>query len=501
MLRHGLLTVVVSIAAALLAGQSSIAQSAKPARGTPVATPTADAGDVQALAKFHARLAQFETDKSGNFSRLNLLQIGDSHTAADHISGRLRNLLQARFGNGGRGFMPPGAPHAWYRPYQVSVTQGAGWKTLSSNKTTPDPGLFGLSGFIAEARMAGETMTIEARSGADSLAVGYRRKPGGGSFEIWADGAMLGSMPTQSTLVETVQFQQSIGRTGGQGAGLPLRLEIKAVGDGPVEITDFSLWHPKGIRLGNIGFIGAQVSIMARWDWPTVRQQLADMDPALIILAFGTNEGHAPVANIEGRYARQLEERIVELKAAAPNASIVVVGTPDANRYPKFCLPQVKPITPDAASASVPNGEISPAPVEAVPATPPQLDAASRSKSLGAKPAPPPEPPANAICRPLDQAERGSYDQMLADKDRRLCRWHTPPAIPVVRVIQREVAARQGALFFDWFAVFETECGADTWFRRGLAHKDRVHFKQDEYWRVADLLHARLLAGYPPQKR
>ena len=90
---------------------------------------------------------------------------------------------------------------------------------------------------------------------------------------------------------------------------------------------------------------------------------------------------------------------------------------------------------------------------------------------------------------------------MLTDKDRRLCRWHTLPAIPVVRTIQREVAARQGALFFDWFALFESECGADRWFRQGLAQKDRVHFKQAGYWLAADKLYARLMAGYPPPKR
>ena len=90
---------------------------------------------------------------------------------------------------------------------------------------------------------------------------------------------------------------------------------------------------------------------------------------------------------------------------------------------------------------------------------------------------------------------------MLADQDRRLCRWHTLPAIPVVRAIQREVAARQGVLFFDWFALFETECGADRWYRRGLAQKDRVHLTGQGYWLAADKLYARLMAGYPPPKR
>ena len=38
------------------------------------------------------------------------MQIGDSHTANDSFSGRLRELFQARFGDAGRGVMPPGCP-------------------------------------------------------------------------------------------------------------------------------------------------------------------------------------------------------------------------------------------------------------------------------------------------------------------------------------------------------------------------------------------------------
>ena len=495
--------VLAGLALLVSVGQM-LAQTTRQVKAKPPPSRAADAGDLEALAKFHARLVQLETDKTGKFGRLNVLQIGDSHTAADHFTGRLRNLLQARFGNGGRGFLPPGAPHAWYKPYQVSVTQSAGWKTLSSNKTTPDAAQFGLSGYLAEANAAGETITIDVKAGVDTLAVGYRWRPDGGKFEIVADGTPMGAIETRFAGDGPKEVWQSISGLGGRGADHPWRLEIRTLGDGPVDIADFSLWRTKGIRFSNLGFIGAQVSIMARWHWPAVREQLAALDPALIILAFGTNEGHAPVGNIEARYARQLEERLIALKAAAPNASIVVVGTPDANRYPKFCLPPpAQVLQPDVPASGGPGAGAAHAPAEAAPATPPPPDLTPISKSRVAKPAPPPppEPPADAVCRPLDLNERATYEQLLADKDRRLCRWHTLPAIPVVRAIQRDVAARQGALFFDWFALFESECGADRWFRQGLAHKDRVHFKQAGYWLAADKLHARLMAGYPPPKR
>src|SRR3989344_5596179 len=53
---------------------------------------------------------------------VHILQIGDSHTAGDRITGALRARMQARFGAGGRGVLPPGVPYAGYGPMQVEVT-------------------------------------------------------------------------------------------------------------------------------------------------------------------------------------------------------------------------------------------------------------------------------------------------------------------------------------------------------------------------------------------
>ena len=495
----------LAVFASLIFGLSIVAtethaETRRQARLRPQPVWTADAGDLEALAKFHARLMEFD---AGRRSDIAILQIGDSHTAADHFTGRLRTLLQQRFGNGGRGFLPPGAPHDYYRPYQVAVTQTAGWKTLTSNKVSPDAVPFSLSGQVARATDADEVITIENRGAVrlKAIEIGVITQPGGGAFEILADGQPLAAISTAAQ--ETGQQSYSVG-----APRQVQRIELRTYGDGPVDITDHTLvGEARGLTLSNLGFIGAQVSIMSRWDWPRVEAQIASLDPALIIVAFGTNEGHAPVGNIEARYARQLEERLAALKAAAPNASIVVVGTPDANRYPRYCLAPARPIAPLPLELTAPpaptagSGAAAPDPLAGGPKVQPSATAnRAGARTTFARP-PPPEPPADAICQMLDATERQAYEQMLGDKDRRLCRWHTPPAIPVVRAIQREVAARQGALFFDWFQLFEIECGADRWFRQGLAHKDRVHFKQDGYWRAADQLHTRLMAGYSPQRR
>lgn len=513
---------VLAAAAALWAGapdgEAQQAQQTRRqpprAKRLPVPTPDAaqDVADVVALEKFHARLDRLEGDRTGAFARLNVLQIGDSHTAADHFSGRLRQLLQARFGNGGRGLLPPGAPHAYYRPYQVSVGQTGKWQMLTSNKTTPDPVAFGLAGTVARSTTAGDTMTIVDRSGADTLGIGYYWRPDGGKLHLYVNGEHFGPVvESRAAIHERGETLHSLGQVADKIAGTTWQIELKAEGDGPVDITDIALTRVRGIRVSNIGFVGAQVSIMARWDWPRVAEQIASLDPALIILAFGTNEGHAPVANIEARYAAQFETRLRALQTAAPGASLVVVGPPDANRYLRYCLPATAPKPDPVPDTGAPPADTSPPAGEqrdlgnagATAGAPAGIEtAASKASASPAtsaaapKKPPPPEPPADAVCEPLSPDERAGYDRLVEAKDKRLCRWHTPAAIQPVRRIQREIAARHGALYFDWFELFAGECGADRWFRDGLAHKDRVHFKQSGYWLAADRLHARLMAGY-----
>ncbi len=57
---------------------------------------------------------------------LTILQIGDSHTAADYFTGEIRRLLQRRFGNGGPGYLEIGRPHPGVRSAIVNVAVSPG---------------------------------------------------------------------------------------------------------------------------------------------------------------------------------------------------------------------------------------------------------------------------------------------------------------------------------------------------------------------------------------
>ena len=162
----------LGLAAALSLGGETYAQAPPPADGL---------SGADTLAPFFQAL---QAVKSGARTRpVHIIQLGDSHTAADHITGALRARLQANFGEGGRGAMPPGRPFAGYAPRQVDIAQSDGWRleasflpgnwTAAQRAAKPGqpapveagPGPYGLSGWRLVSSRPGATLTLTADPG------------------------------------------------------------------------------------------------------------------------------------------------------------------------------------------------------------------------------------------------------------------------------------------------------------------------------------------------
>ena len=359
------------------------------------------------LEKFRQRLADL---KAGRTARVTILQIGDSHTAADQFSGRLRARFQLQFGNAGRGQLAPGVPALYWRPTQVRAEQSGKWEIFTSNKDGFEKLPYGLSGYVLRGKDAGDTMSLAvAEEGARfaSAVIGYYRKSGGGSFTISVDGAVLATVSTGGASKEYVR--QSVQVPSGNGRQLSVRLK----GDGSVDLGEWGLYRKSaGVEYISHGFVGAQVTLLERWDEQVVAQQLAELDPALILLVFGTNEGYAASERLK-TYAQRLDARVAALAQGAPNASIVLVAAPDANRIPKFCA-----LAGEAAERKT--------------------------------------------CRPLTPNEVEHYSEMMHSNDKELCRWHTPASYMIVRAAQQEVAERHGAYWWDWASMQGGFCSAST---------------------------------------
>lgn len=80
-----------------------------------------DFKNVKLLAPVFEKLYQLEKNK---ISKVNIVHIGDSHVQADMFTNMIRQILQAKFGNGGYGFT---------FPYSLAKTNGTSYIKYTSN--------------------------------------------------------------------------------------------------------------------------------------------------------------------------------------------------------------------------------------------------------------------------------------------------------------------------------------------------------------------------------
>lgn len=270
------------------------------------------------LRPLHDALAQLEAGRPAE--PVSILVLGDSHIAGQYFAGRLREVLQARFGSAGPGGMPARAARRGYRNPLAEVEQTGAWTGVDSLRPTT-PGPFGISLY----RLRGETPAAMAAhavepAGFDRLTATLVRQPGAGALRVTVDGCPLGT----------------VAAAGDEGAvrlvaDLPpgARDVTMETAGGAVELLGWRLTRPRGVLVENHGVNGARLSMLARLDPDIVAAELRERDPALIIVAFGTNEAFSTDLT-EAGYRAIVAERLAALRRAAPRAAILIVGPPDS---------------------------------------------------------------------------------------------------------------------------------------------------------------------------
>ena len=128
----------------------------------PAAVSTAGTGDraSAALGPFFDRLAALER---GETRRVRVLWLGDSHVAADLLTGHARRLLQARFGDAGPGLVMPGNPWRFFRHDRARSRGDGGFETVGLGRDVVDP-LVGPLGRCAPRRAARGARASRRRS-------------------------------------------------------------------------------------------------------------------------------------------------------------------------------------------------------------------------------------------------------------------------------------------------------------------------------------------------
>lgn len=260
---------------------------------------------------------------------IHILQIGDSHTAGDMVSGAWRRRLQAHFGNGGRGVLAPGRPYAGYLTWQVTATQTPGWQvdaTFGSFHLHNGRAL-GLSGFTQTASLYGEIMWLNADTPDDwfdRLVVCAIAGPGAGSVVLQAGDVMQGWTLDAAAEAPECQIVDS--------PAPALRAAVYTATDGAaVSITSWAVFRRSGgAVLSSLGVSGSQLAHLSRTSDAVDAAELAAWRPDLIVLAFGTNEGFSPVRTAEEAEAA-LRTQVARLRRlAGRDVPILLLGAPDA---------------------------------------------------------------------------------------------------------------------------------------------------------------------------
>ncbi len=284
----------------------------------PVAKPIAYAS---ALDGFYAQLASHEASRNASelqTETLRVLQFGDSHTAADMFTGEARSVFQDQFGNGGIGYSYAGHPFAGYRILGSSRSQTTGWKTQGNKFQQLGDGQTGLGGISISAARAGERVTLDTSCA--TLQLQYLQQPGGGSLRFTDNGGDPVEIQTDAPVAGPGTYSYFC---------MPgdHHFEVTTEQSAPVTLLGWVATQP-GVTWESIGINGAEAPLILKWDQPLFSRYLKDNSPALIVLAYGTNEA-ASTHWDEDSYRLAFASIIDTLHQYVPESSILVVGPAD----------------------------------------------------------------------------------------------------------------------------------------------------------------------------
>jgi lysophospholipase L1-like esterase len=454
--------------AAVDEGSAALRPAAVLPRLSPPAPPFLEAPP-GSLDLFYAGLAAARASSASD-GRVLISLFGDSHTAGDRLTGRLRQVLGERFGDAGRGLVAMGKP-ATRHYYQTDLRYGSTGKwnaAVGGHREDAEPfGMAGLRTWTRDRRAqswvetCGDCAGRAGRVGRFELF--YWVQPGGAKLRYRVDQrkwqtvatALKGGAPHSARAVIPVPDG-------------PHRLTVEPAGPGPLSLFGVALERERpGVIVDGLGVVGRTLPQLASWDWNVIGAQLAERAPRLVILQYGTNE--ADHAELElAALARRYVQVIGRVRTAVPGASILLLGPPDmaVREAGKACDDPKRAVPPYAPA------------VPLSPATPPD--------SIAAQPA---LDPLTGL--PVDRDGGTPWSDPA-------CRWHTPQRLLDIVAVQRKVAREQGVAFFDSLAALGGAETIDAMVAMvpPLAYKDRVHWTGIGYGRWADALLAELLDGF-----
>ncbi len=282
-----------------------------------------------ALDPFYAALARADRGDPGALVRVT--HFGDSSIGHDGLPHAIRTQFQARFGDGGPGFvlLHPFSPNVSSR--LVSRVAPGAWETCVLIYGCKRDGHYGLGGHTAmveRGARARVSLRAEVSTALARFELWYAARPGGGKLSLRVDEDEAVLVETNAAALEDRWHELTV-EPG------PHVLRFKSQGPGPARVYGLVLEGAgPGVIWESISFIGAYTRRLKLFNAEHIARQVAHRDPDLIVFNFGGNDlrrfvdGRVTAEKFHGE-VRDSYQRVL---AGKPGAACLVVSVIDHGR-------------------------------------------------------------------------------------------------------------------------------------------------------------------------
>lgn len=276
------------------------------------------------LARFFGRLAELERAGQGN---VRILHLGDSHVAADYITGTARRWLQYRFGDAGRGFVAVDQR----LEYGGRRLERQGWKRTRIVDPQRPNSIFGFSGMSLESLRKGARVDFQLAPDDNEVAIYYLVHRGGAKVRVLVDERAIAELELRGEARASEAARVDVP---------PNELEpnkprvLSLIADGPGAVVFGLSFEARkaGVLYDVVGPVGADARSYLSLDPDSFHEQLRALAPDLMILMVGGND--ALMIRTGRRTLEEVrvdhEKLIASIKIAVPEADCLVWSPMDA---------------------------------------------------------------------------------------------------------------------------------------------------------------------------
>jgi lysophospholipase L1-like esterase len=278
-------------------------------------------------ASYDAFLEKLRVVDSTRHGVVRIVQVGDSHLATDFLAGIVRQGLQERFGNAGRGFLIPYRRPQRGEPSGYTVETNVRWIHPAIRRTRRSKPTTSLLPGMAPESSASLTVLLDSSQHFSSATIFHRLSAEYYDIDVrnsaHAFPVQIVSSESNGKMAERVDFPMrgsSLVTSASKGSDQQKYMQISGVA---LEDTT------SGIIYSNIGIVGANFLTYLESD--LFSAQIKSLNPDLVIISLGTNDAASARFNKQF-FAQHAGLFLTHVRNLAPQASIMLTTPPDSYR-------------------------------------------------------------------------------------------------------------------------------------------------------------------------